>query len=167
MWVLLHILIVLFFVLWSLYFFITNIFCSILYSCYCLFSTDLNKIFHIISLHVVHKRIIKMTLFNSLHTLDSVVTWMIHSCVFLFSDSCSWVPCLSWTGKLAAVLQKNPSGPTNSLVFQHFCVFEPFPTMTVWFWDPSFHTEDNWGTHLQLLQKIQTPTDASEGKTMH
>ncbi len=37
--------------------------------------------------------------------------------------------------------------------------------MTVWFWDPSFHTEDNWGTHLQLLQKIQTLTDAPEGKT--
>ncbi len=36
--------------------------------------------------------------------------------------------------------------------------------MTVWFWDPSFHTEDNWGTHMQLLQKIQTLTDAPEGK---
>ncbi len=45
-----------------------------------------------------------------------------------------------------------------------FCVFEPFPTMTVWFWDPSFHTEENWGTHMQLLQKIQTLTDAPEGK---
>ncbi len=22
-----------------------------------------------------------------------------------------------------------------------FCIFEPFPTVTVWFWDPSFHTE--------------------------
>ncbi len=34
---------------------------------------------------------------------------MIHSCVFfvcLFSDFCSWVPCLSWTVKLSAVLQK-------------------------------------------------------------
>ncbi len=87
---------------------------------------------------------------------------MIHSCVCLFSDSCSWVPCLFWTVKLPAVLQKNPPGPINDLVFQHFCVFEPFPTMTVWFWDPSFHTKDNWGTHLQLLQKIQTLTDAPE-----
>ncbi len=76
---------------------------------------------------------IKMTLFKSLHTLNSlycVVTWMIHSCVFLFSDSCSWVP-LSWTVKLPAVLWKNPSVPTNYLVFQHFCAFEPFPTMTM------------------------------------
>ncbi len=31
--------------------------------------------------------------------------------------------------------------PQIIFVFQHFCVFEPFPTMTVWFWDPSFHTE--------------------------
>ncbi len=36
--------------------------------------------------------------------------------------------------------------------------------MTVWFWDSSLHTEDNWGTHLQLLQKVQTLTDALEGK---
>ncbi len=57
------------------------------------------------------------------------------SAVCLFSDSCSWVSCLSWTVKLSAVLWKNHSAPTNSLVFQHFCVFEPFPTMTVWCWD--------------------------------
>ncbi len=56
---------------------------------------------------------------------------MILSCVFLFSDSCSWVLCLYWTVKLSAVLQKNPSAPTNYLVFQHCCVFESFPTMTV------------------------------------
>ncbi len=31
----------------------------------------------------------------------------------------------------------------------------------------SFHTEDNWGTHMQLLQKIQTLTDAPEGKNKH
>ncbi len=36
--------------------------------------------------------------------------------------------------------------------------------MTVWFLDQSFHNEDNWGTHLQLLQKIQMLTDATEGK---
>ncbi len=27
-----------------------------------------------------------------------------------------------------------------------------------------FHTEDDWETHLQLLQKIQTLTDAPEEK---
>ncbi len=91
---------------------------------------------------------------------------MIHSCVFLFSDSCSWVPCLSWKVKLPTLLQKYPSAFTNYLVFQHFCVFEPFPTLTVWFWDPSFHSEDNRGTHMQLLQKIQTLTDAPEEKRL-
>ncbi len=39
--------------------------------------------------------------------------------------------------------------------------------MTVWFWEPSFHTDDNWGTHMQLLQQIQTLTDDPEGKNMH
>jgi len=36
--------------------------------------------------------------------------------------------------------------------------------MIVWFWDPSFRTEDNWGTHMQLLQKVKMLTDAPEGK---
>ncbi len=74
---------------------------------------------------------------------------------------------LSWTVKLPAVLQKNPPGPSDSLVFQHFCVFEPFTTMIVWFWDPSFQTEDNWVTRMQLLQKMQMLNDAPEGKNMH
>ncbi len=39
--------------------------------------------------------------------------------------------------------------------------------MIVWFWDPSFHIDDNSGTHLQLLQKAQTLTEAPEGKHMH
>ncbi len=39
--------------------------------------------------------------------------------------------------------------------------------MTVWFWDPSFHTEDDWETHTQLLQKIKTLTDAPEKKNMY
>ncbi len=34
-----------------------------------------------------------------------------------------------------------------------FFIFEPFPAVTVWFWDPSFHTEDNWGTQTQLFKK--------------
>ncbi len=45
--------------------------------------------------------------------------------LFLFVfESSSRVPCLSWTAKLLAVLQKNPSGPKNDLVFQHFlCIW--------------------------------------------
>jgi len=31
-----------------------------------------------------------------------------------------------------------------------FCIFEPFPAVTVWFWDPSFHTEDNLETQARL-----------------
>ncbi len=48
---------------------------------------------------------------------------------FLFSDSCSRVPCLSLNGQL--FFRKKSSDPTNSLVFQHICVFEHFPTMTM------------------------------------
>ncbi len=33
-----------------------------------------------------------------------------------------------------------------------FCIFEPFPTVTVWFWDPSFHTKGNWGTHTVITK---------------
>ncbi len=77
---------------------------------------------------------------------------MIHGC-FLFCDGCSWVSCLFWTVKLSTVLQKNPPCPESS-VFQHVFIFEPFPAMTVWFWDPSFHTEDDWGTQTQLLKRF-------------
>ncbi len=39
--------------------------------------------------------------------------------------------------------------------------------MSVWCWDACFHTEDDWETHTQILQKIKTLTDAPEGETMH
>ncbi len=77
----------------------------------------------------------------------------------LFSDSYSWVPCLSWT---ACCSSQNPLGPKNYLVFQHFCVFKFFSTMSVWFWGPSFNTEDNCWTHMQLLQMFPMRTDALE-----
>ncbi len=51
--------------------------------------------------------------------------------VFLFisflCDSYSWVPCLSWTVKLSAVLQKNPSGSLQILWFSSIFVYlNPF-----------------------------------------
>ncbi len=70
--------------------------------------------------------------------------------------------------ELSTVLQTNPPRFCRFLQFSSiFCIFEPFPAVTVWFWDPSFHTEDNWGTQTQLLKKVQTFTDAPEGNTMH
>jgi len=38
--------------------------------------------------------------------------------------------CLSWAVKLPNI-QKNPLGPANSSAFQHLCIFEPFPAVTV------------------------------------
>ncbi len=35
---------------------------------------------------------------------------------------------------------------------------------TVWFWDPFFHTEDNRGTHMYLLQKVQNAHSCSRRK---
>ncbi len=52
-----------------------------------------------------------------------------------------------------AVLQKNPPGPTNYLIFQYLLHIWSLSN-NVWSWDPSFHTEDNRGTHMQLLQKV-------------
>ncbi len=54
---------------------------------------------------------------------------------------------------------------TNNLVFQHFCVFEPFPTMTVWFWDASFHTEDDWGTHYNYYRRLKHSPMLQKKKT--
>ncbi len=61
---------------------------------------------------------------------------MIHSCVFLFSDSSSWIPCLSWTVKLPAVLHKKSFRSHKLLSFTAFIVYlNPFqqwhPTMYV------------------------------------
>ncbi len=78
--------------------------------------------------------------------------------VVLFCDGCSWVPCLFWALFFRKVLQLLQILQFYSI----FCIFEPFPAVTVWFWDPSFHTEDNWGTQTQLLKKVQTFTDAPE-----
>ncbi len=56
--------------------------------------------------------------------------------VCLFSDSRSWVPCLSWTVKLSAVLQKNPSAPTNYLFFCICVYLNPFQQ---WLYDFEIH----------------------------
>ena len=113
---------------------------------------------------------IKITPFISMWTIGSqYCVWLPgwSTTVCLFCDGCSRVSCLFWAVKLSSVLQKNPPAPADSSVFKHFCIFEPFPAVTVWFWDSSFHTEDNWGTQTQLLKKVQTFTDAPEGNTMH
>ncbi len=57
---------------------------------------------------------------------------------------------LNW----ALFFKKNPLCPAKYSVFQHILHFEPFPAVTVWFWDPYFNTEDNWGPQTQLLKKV-------------
>jgi len=55
-----------------------------------------------------------------------------------------FVPC-SW---MSIVLQKSPPGPINSSVFQHLLHIWTL-SVTIWFCDQSFDTEDNWGTQTQ------------------
>ncbi len=89
---------------------------------------------------------------------------MIHVCFLMFIHESLVCPeqlnCLLFFRKILHVL--------HILRFSSiFCIFEPFLAMSVWFWDPSFHTEGNWGTQIQLLKKVQTFTDAPEGNVMH
>ncbi len=132
-----------------------------------LFSTD-RKIFHIkhISMQSTkeNKKSLKVYIRLILNTvlLPEWSTAVFFCLVIVVHESL--VP---WTVKLPAVLQKNLTGPTHSVVFQHFlCIWtlsnNDFPAMT----DSSFHTEDNWGTHMHLLQKVQMLTDVPEGNTM-
>ncbi len=93
---------------------------------------------------------------------------MIHRCIFF---------CLVLVVHESLVCPEQfncPTNRTNSLVSQHFCVFEPFPTMTVWFWDPSSHTEANEGLicsyywrfkHSLMLQKEKTCIKSQGVKT--
>ncbi len=61
---------------------------------------------------------------------------------------CSWVPCLSWTVQLSAILQKKILQVPQIIWFSSIFVYlYPFKQW-LWFWDPSFHTEDNWGTTI-------------------
>ncbi len=102
-----------------------------------------------------------MTKLNSVSSVshDSSEIWVIHSCLFFVclvivvheslvcpeQFNCQQINRLLF-------LQKNPSGPTNSYLSSIFVYLNlPFQQWTVWFWDPSFHTEDNWGIHVQTI----------------
>ncbi len=84
----------------------------------CLFSTDLNKIFHIKDVYMQSTRENNSWTFKNESVHKFTCAWFLTLCcslndpqLCLFSDSCSWVPCLSWTDKLPAVLQKPPPQP--------------------------------------------------------
>ncbi len=81
--------------------------------------------------------------------------WSTSCFLFCLVKAWSWDPCLSWQLNCLLLFRKNTSGHTNSLVFQHFCVFEPFQHDCM-IWDPTFH--------MQPLQKVQTLSDAPVGK---
>ncbi len=110
---------------------------------YCLFSTDLNNIFNIKDVYSPHKKIVEFIK----TTRSKVYTPLILNTVLL-SEWCTAVFISLVIVVHESLSVRESSGLTNYLVFQDFCVFEPFPTMTVWFWDPLFHTEDDRETHM-------------------
>jgi len=75
-----------------------------------------------------------------------VVTWMIYDCCLFCDVVHESLVCseqLNWALFFRKILQVPKIHQFSSI----FCIFEPFTTVTEWFWDPSFHMEDNWGTN--------------------
>ncbi len=90
---------------------------------------------------------------------------MIHSCVFclvmVVHESLVCPEQLNCLLSLRKIIQL----PQIIWFSSIFVYLNPFQQWLNYFIS-IFHTEDNWGTHLRLLQKIQTLTDAPEGETM-
>ncbi len=86
-------------------------------ACYFVFSTDLNNIFNIKDVYILYSPQVKIIVEFIKWPRSKVYICFILCCYlnnpqlffllsFWFRDSCSWVPCLSWTVKLPAVIQK-------------------------------------------------------------
>ncbi len=125
-------------------------------ACYCLLNTVLNKLFQITDVYILSTRqnnnwiykkwprskvYIPLNLITMCHFLDDPQLFL---CFVIVAHESLVGPeqlnCLLFFRKILQLLY--------ILWFSNiFCIFEPFPTVTVWFWDPSFHTEGNWGTH--------------------
>lgn len=102
---------------------------------YSLFSTVLNKRFKITDVNWIYTNKPVQKFAYPWILILCIVTWMINEF-------------MSSLFVLSTVFQKNPLRFSHS--FSIFCIFTPFSTVTVWFWDRSFHTEDNGGTLRQL-----------------
>ncbi len=63
-------------------------------------------------------------------TSDSLLTYVLYNKLYSIQYITD-VYIFSTRLQLPAVLQKYPPAPAQSLVFQHLCIFEPFPTVTV------------------------------------
>ncbi len=142
-------------------FFISTVLSKTFYINMFTYSPQDKKIAEIIQIHPLQK------FGNPWFLILCEVTWW-STTVLLFCVGCSWVPCLFWTVELSTVLQTNPPRSVDSAVFQHFCIFEPFPGVTVWFWDSIF---SHWGQLMDSNTTIKKGsnilTDAPEEHTMH
>ncbi len=73
--------------------------------------------------------------------------------------------------KLPPVLQKVFWVQLILWFFSIFCIFEPLPTVTGWFWDPSFYTEDSYykvqtfkSSHIYFYSSIDSNTQENTSK---
>ncbi len=124
-------------------------------ACYCLGNTVLNKLFHITDVYIYSKRqnnnwihkkwpcskvYIPLNLNTMCHFLDD--PRLLFCFVIVVHESLvgpEQLNCLLFFRKILQLL--------HIIWFSSiFCIFEHFPTVTVWYWDPSFHMEVNWGT---------------------
>ncbi len=140
-----------------------------------LFSNVLKKLFHITDVCIYSTRQNNNWIYENYPIqkfthpwilILCVISWMIHDCFYIL-----WVVHESLVGpeQLNCLLFFRRIPQLRHILWfsSIFCIFEPFPKVTVWFWGPYLHTEDNWGTQTQLLQKMETFTDAQEGHAMH
>ncbi len=116
-------------------------------ACYFLFRTGLSNIFCISCLHIFHKTKNSWNYQNNpLQTFGNpwfLILWVLpgwttttfYFCFVIVYESIVCSEQLNW----ALFFRK-----MQILLFSSiFCEFEPFPAVTVWFCDPSFHAEDN------------------------
>ncbi len=128
-----------------------------------LFSTLLNKLFHITDVYIYSTRQNKNWIHKKLP----------HSKVYIplnLNNLCCFLDDLRPFFCVVIVVHESLVDPEqfNYLLFfrqilqllhthwfsSNFCIIEAFPTVTVWFGETPFHTEGNWGTNTQLLQKV-------------
>ncbi len=139
------------------------------FTCCFLFSTVLIKPFHITDVYIYSTRQNYTWIYKKLsHLIVYIPLYLNTMCHFLDDPRLVLY--------FVIVVHESLVGPEQFLdKSSSSCTFFGFgllyiwtlPKVTVWFWDPYFHTEDNWGTHSQLLQKVETFTHTQEGNTIH
>ncbi len=127
-------------------------------ACYFLFSTVLNKLFHITDVYIYSTRqnnnwinkndpVQKFTYHWIL--IPCVISWMIHAWLFLYFVIVVHEYLVGPEQFNCCSSEKSSSSCTffGFPASLHLCIFQPFPKVTVWFWD------DWWVPQLSSVLK--------------